>query len=140
MAQVYVYRHGPTYEDVVKSAVCYVEASTEQDLKVKLRGHLLANLDDIVNQIAEGRFSLQRITDLGQRVDPKVFAMMQSLPEGFALIRHMYQTRPMEYKTVYYQAPEGIVVDSKTIRRGEFHDAWDCHGDHPPWAKTCVKL
>lgn len=114
MVKIYV-SHFLGFNDLeaTKMAVSDVEAQSEKELRLKIRGRLLANLDSIVEELMEKTFSLQYMTPLGQRVYPEVYEMIQSLPKGHALIEYTYQVRSgcIEYRTMYYRAPEGIEVD-----------------------------
>ncbi len=143
MSKIYVsHFHGFNDLEATKMAVSGIEAESEKELRLKLRGRLLANLDSIVEELMEKTFSLQYVTPLGQRVYPEVYEMMQSLPKGYTLIEYTYQVRPgcIDYRTMYYQAPEGIEVDGKTLRESEFYRAGGYYGSNPPWAVNCTRL
>lgn len=126
MEKIFEYGFYGQGTDFVERAVHDIEATTKEELRLKLRGSLLANLDEMISRIVEGRFQLQYVSSLGQRLDPDKYNRLQSLPKGFALLLFVTQVRWMEYITVYYRVPEGDEVNGEAAISGKFYEASGC--------------
>jgi hypothetical protein len=98
-----------------------LEATSTKELRLKVRGALLAQLDELVERIVGRQFEELLVTKLGQRLSHDDYKRVESVPAGYGIvIRTCWRATHGDEEFASYHVPAGSTLpNGEKIREGE---------------------